>query len=112
MTTSGDGAAVSEFETSALVDCTDGIRFEITLSFGGRLVPIQSNGSFSFNYSGPLTGGGDISEVTTAYTIAGTFGTDGSASGTVAVTTLAFKYQGNPYTCSQNPVPWNAKRQL
>jgi RTX calcium-binding nonapeptide repeat (4 copies) len=110
LTTSDAGTSVDEFRTSALVDCTGGIRLEVTLSFGGGSVPIAADGSFAFTYSGPLSGGSDITNLTATYTISGTFTTAGAASGMVAISSFGFTFEGSAYTCTQNPVSWNAAR--
>jgi hypothetical protein len=51
-----------------------------------------------------------VSEIQTSYRISGRFGTDGTASGTVAVSTISFKHDGKSYSCKQNDVTWTAKR--
>ncbi len=73
---------------------------------------LQADLSFSYTYSGPLgSSSTTVTDIQTTYTIAGRFGTPGEASGTVAISSIAFTYDGERYTCSQNPVPWNAKKQ-
>lgn len=111
LSTSADARTITELVTQAIVDCSDGSRWTWTLSFGGERATIQADLSFSYAYSGPLTSSSTtVTDITTTYTIAGRFDTAGNASGTVAINAIAFTYQGNRYTCSQNPVPWTAKK--
>ena len=84
---------------------------EWALSFGGGRTAILADLSFSYSYSGPLsTSSTSVSEIQTSYRINGRLGTDGTASGTVAVSTISFKYEGKSYSCRQNDVSWSAKR--
>jgi hypothetical protein len=106
-----DGSVVTTFETSAIVDCQDGSRWTWTLTFSGRAVALQANGSFAYTYSGPLTGSGGVTNAQVTEVVDGTFGKDGKATGTLAVSTLTYDYQGQHYTCTQNPVGWHAGRQ-
>lgn len=109
--TDANAAVIDELVTAALVDCTDGSRWEWALSFGGGRTTIQSDLSFSYSYSGPLsTSSTTVSDIQTSYRISGRLGTDGTASGTVAVSTISFKYEGTSYSCQQNDVIWTAKR--
>lgn len=109
--TDAAAGAINELVTAALVDCTDGSRWEWALSFGGERTAIQSDLSFSYSYSGPLsTSSTTVSDIQTSYRINGRFGTDGTASGTVAVSTISFKYEGESYSCQQTDVSWAAKR--
>ena len=109
--TDANAVLINELVTAALVDCTNGSRWEWALSFGGERAPILADLSFSYAYSGPLsTLSTTVSEIQTSYRINGRFGTDGTASGTVAVSTISFKYEGTSYSCQQNDVSWTAKR--
>ncbi len=111
LSTSADARTITELITQAIVDCSDGSRWTWTLSFGGERATIQADLSFSYAYSGALTTSSTtVIDITTTYTIAGRFDTAGNASGTVAISAIAFTYQGSRYTCSQNPVPWTAKK--
>jgi hypothetical protein len=102
---------IDELITAALVDCTDGSRWRWALSFRGERTTILSDLSFSYSYSGPLTSSSTtVTEIQTSYRINGRFGTDGTASGTVAVSTVSFKFEGRSYSCQQNDVTWTAKR--
>ena len=81
------------------------------LSFRGGGTAIQADLSFSYTYSGALgSSSTTVTDIQTTYTISGRFGTAGDASGTVAISSIAFTYEGERYTCSQNPVPWTAKK--
>ena len=110
LSTSADARTIVELLTQAIVDCTDGSRWTWTVSFRGG-TPIQADLSFSYTYSGPLASSSNtVTDIQTTYTISGRFGTAGDASGTVAISSIAFTYEGERYTCSQNPVPWTAKK--
>jgi hypothetical protein len=111
MQTDAGAAVIDELVTAALVDCTDGSRWEWALSFGGGRTAILADLTFSYSYSGPLaTSSTTVSDIQTSYRINGRFGTDGTSSGTVAVSTISFKYEGTSYSCQQNDVSWTAKR--
>jgi hypothetical protein len=111
--TNADASAVDMFETSSIVDCTPPLRFEVTLTFGGASrALIQSDRSFSFEYTGPLTSGSrEIGNIQTSYFARGVFTTDGKAEGTLAVTSLSFDFELHHYECAQNPVRWAVTKQ-
>jgi hypothetical protein len=111
--TNADASAVDTFETSSIVDCTPPLRFEVTLTFGGASrALIQSDRSFSFEYTGPLTSGSrEIGNIQTSYFARGFFTTDGKAEGTLAVTSLSFDFELHHYECAQNPVRWAVTKQ-
>lgn len=112
LTTTNDGRAVQEFATSAIVDCGDGSRWTFGVRFSGRTVSLARDLSFAFDYSGPLTSGsGQLSDIQATYTIRGTFTTGGQASGTVAIASVAFTYEGTRYSCTQNGVTWSTSKQ-
>lgn len=107
-----DGTVVTKFETSAIVDCTDGSRWTWTVTFSQRGVPVLTNGSFEYSYSGPLSSsGGSVSNVQQSEFIKGTFTSDGKATGTLAMTSMSFDYQGRHYSCTQGAVSWHVARQ-
>jgi hypothetical protein len=108
--TSADGRAIAELATSALVDCTDGSRWTIGVRFSGRMLPLSSDLSFSFDYAGPLSSSDD-SNFQATYTIRGTLTPEGRATGTVAISTVSFTDEGTRYSCAQNVVTWSATRQ-
>ena len=110
LTTSADGRAITELATSALVDCTDGSRWTIGVRFSGRMLPLSSDLSFSFDYAGPLSSS-DNSDFQATYTIRGTLTPEGRATGTVAISTVSFTDEGTRYSCAQNVVTWSATRQ-
>jgi RTX calcium-binding nonapeptide repeat (4 copies) len=112
LSTSDDLVAVAELKTSAQAGCTDGSRVTLTLSFSGERTPIQPDRSFTYRYSGPIASGSEaLTNLQASYMISGRFALDGTASGTVAVTSFTFTEAGVDYMCSQTPVAWNAKRQ-
>jgi hypothetical protein len=111
LSTSADAKSIVELLTQAIVDCTNGSRWTWTVSFRGGGTAIQADLSFSYTYSGPLSSSSTtVTDIQTTYTISGRFGTAGDASGTVAISNIAFTYEGERYTCSQNPVPWTARK--
>ena len=110
LTTSADGGTITELATSALVDCTDGSRWTIGVRFGGRMLPLSSDLSFSFDYAGPLSSS-DNSDFQATYTIRGALTPEGRATGTVAISTVSFTDEGTRYSCAQNVVTWSATRQ-
>ena len=110
--TTPDGQTVTAFETSAIVDCADGSRWTWTVTFGGGGVPIQSDRSFSYSYSGPLSSsGGGVSNIQESEFVKGVFTTDGNATGTFAISSISFDDQGQHYSCTQNPVTWHTAKQ-
>jgi hypothetical protein len=114
VTAAADGLTVTEFVTSAIVDCPNtGYRWTWSLTFGGRTVPIAADGTFSYLFEGVLnyTGSGSITDITAKYTITGAFAADGTAKGTVAIESLSFTESGTRHICSQTPVTWSAKKQ-
>lgn len=109
-----DGLTVTELATSAIVDCPNtGYRWTWRLTFGGRSVPIEADGSFAYRFDGALTYSGDgaITDITAKYTISGTFAADGTAKGIVAVEAISFTASGTRHVCSQTPVTWSARKQ-
>jgi hypothetical protein len=106
-----DGSVVSKFETSAIVDCQDGSRWTWTVTFNGRSVAIQPGSAFSYAYAGPLGSSGPVTNGQVDEFVKGTFTNDGKASGTFAMRTLSYDYEGKHYSCAQNPVGWHATRQ-
>jgi hypothetical protein len=113
VTTNADATAVAMAETSSLVDCTQPVplRLEVRLGFDAA-TPIQSDLSFSFTYTGPVSGASaEITNLQTSYFIRGVFTTDGKATGQLAVSSLSFDYAGSHFSCSQNPVDWTVNKQ-
>ncbi len=112
VTASADGRAISEFSTSALVDCSDGSRWTFGLRFSGRNVQLAPDLTFSFDYSGPINSSSSrLSDIKSSYTIRGTMTATGQVSGTVAISTVSFVEDGTRYSCTQTPVSWTANRQ-
>lgn len=112
VTTSSDGRAVQAFQTSAIVDCTDGSRWTWTVSFSGRAIPLQADLSFSYNYSGPLTSSsGTVTNIQETEFINGKFTPNAMADGRLAITSISFDYQGQHYDCTQGAVGWHATKQ-
>jgi hypothetical protein len=113
VTTSADATAVTLARTSSIVDCTTPFAVRLTLTLGfSTATPIQSDLSFSFTYTGPLTSGSTaITNIETSYFIRGVFTTDGKATGQLAVSSLAFDFVGQLFSCTQNPVDWTVTKQ-
>jgi len=113
LTTNADASAVATARTSSIVDCTSPFAVRLTLTLGfSTATPIQSDLSFSFTYTGPLTSGSSaITNIETSYFVRGVFTTDGKATGQLAVSTLSFDLQGQRFSCTQNPVDWTVNRQ-
>lgn len=111
LATNAAGQVIDQLETGAIVDCSNGDRFTLGVSFQGGRAAIQPDLSFTYTYSGPLSSeGSDISNVQATYRISGRFTSTGEASGSVAVASLSFTFDGETFTCSQNDVTWTAKR--
>lgn len=111
LATDDTGQVVDELVTSAIVDCTDGSRWTWSVSFRGQRTTVQPDLSFSYTYSGPLSSSSpEVTNIQTSYRVGGRFTTTGEASGTVAISSISFTYEGTTYTCSQNDVSWTAKR--
>ena len=113
LTTNADGSAVANARTSSIVDCTTPFAVRLTLTIGfTTATPLQSDLSFAFNYTGPLTSGSTaITNIETTYFIRGTFTADGKASGQLAISSLAFDFAGQRFQCTQNPVDWTVTKQ-
>jgi len=113
VTTNADATAVILARTSSIVDCTTPFAVRLTLTLGfSTATPIQSDLSFSFTYSGPLSSGSSaITNIETSYLIRGVFTADGKASGQLAVSSLAFDFAGQRFQCTQNPVDWSVNKQ-
>ena len=91
---------ISFRETSA---CNHGASFGGTLSLGS--VPINADGTFSFNGFVPITGG---LQGSAAIAFSGKFAWD-AASGTYA-STVSVKYEGVDYECKTPYMVWSAVR--
>jgi hypothetical protein len=103
-----DSANVANFVTESIVTCNDSSLWQWRLSFGTRQ-PITNLG-FTYSFSGPLnSGSSDITNIQAAYSIDGTFDTAGNVSGTLALTSISWDYQGAHYDCSSAPYGWKAK---
>ena len=108
VTVSADGAHVEKFETTSIIDCPDGSRWQVRVTFSGRQIPLDENLAFEFSYTGPLTGG---TNVTADEFVNGTFTEDGKASGTFALRKFAFDNEGKHLECTQGAVGWNVKHE-
>jgi len=109
-----DGQSVTKFETAAIVDCTDGSRWTWTVTFGrsGGGVQVAADGSFSFQYSGPLTTSSTtVTNLQESEFIKGSFTPDGKATGTLAITSISWDENGTHYACTQGAVGWHVTRQ-
>ncbi len=107
-----DGQNVTKFETSAIVDCTDGSRWTWGVTLSGRQVPIGTDSSFSYTFSGTLTSSsGTVTNIQESEFINGTFTPDGKATGTFAITSISYDYQGQHYQCTQGKVGWHTSKQ-
>lgn len=113
LTTNADASAVATARTSSIVDCTSPFAVRLTLTIGFETAtPIQADLSFSFTYTGPLTSGSSaITNIETSYFVRGVFTTDGKATGQLAVSSLAFDFAGQRFSCTQNPVDWSVNKQ-
>ena len=81
------------------------------MTLRGERARVLSDLTFAYSFSGPLsTSGGSLTDAVMSYRVSGQFAPDGSASGSVAIASLTFKYDGEAHTCSQNDVTWTAKR--
>jgi hypothetical protein len=107
-----DGLVVTTFQTSAIVDCSDGSRWTWTVTFTGRSVVVQSDYSFSYSYSGPLNNTPQgATNIQASEFVQGTFTTDGKATGTFAISHISWDENGQHYDCTQNPVGWHTTKQ-
>jgi RTX calcium-binding nonapeptide repeat (4 copies) len=112
LTTSADGTAVTVFATSAIIDCTGGTRATFRVTISGTAVPIQADGSFSYDFNGTLTDpSGQLTNIKESEFIKGKFTTDGKADGTFALSTVSFGYSGQHYDCTQGAVGWHVTKQ-
>ena len=115
LTTSADGTQLTTFQTSATLDCVGGgssFKYTVQVTLSGQTVPIQANGSFAFQYNGPLTdSSGQTTNIQENEFISGNFTSVGTADGRFGITSLSFDYQGQHYTCTQGAAGWHTKRQ-
>ena len=112
LTTTPDGRAVATFATSAILDCTGGVRPTFTVTLSGRTVPIQADLSFSYDFTGTLIdSSGQLTNIQETEFIRGTFTTDGKADGTFALSKLSFDFSGQHYDCTQGAVGWHVTKQ-
>ena len=109
---SADGQHVEKFETSSYVDCPNGERWQWSLYFSNRQIPLTGDLGFQFSYAGPINGSsGDVTNITADEFVNGTFTQDGKATGTFALRKIAFDYQGGHRDCTQGDVGWSVTRQ-
>lgn len=112
LTVSADGQHIDRFDTTSIVDCPNGERWEWSIYYTGWGLALDPNLSFKFAYAGPLgSSGGDVSNVVVDEFINGTVGEDGKASGTFALSKISYDYKGTHYDCTQGAVGWNVTRQ-
>jgi len=112
ITTSPDARSLTEIRTAAIVDCTNGDRWQFGVTLSGRSIPIQPDRSFSYEFTGTLTdSSGALANIQESEFVKGTFTTDGKAAGTLAITHISFDYQGQHWECSQGAVGWHTTKQ-
>ena len=100
------------FATSAIVDCTGGGRTEFRVTLSGRAVPIQSDLTFSYDFSGTLTdSSGQLTNIQETEFVRGKFTPDGKADGTFALSKISFDYSGQHFDCTQGAVGWHVTKQ-
>ena len=77
----------------------------------GERTTILTDLSFAYSFSGPISStSSTVTDIQTSYRINGRLATDGTASGTVAISSITFKYADETYNCSQSDVSWSARR--
>jgi hypothetical protein len=106
---SSDSSSIANYKTESIVDCSPSSRWIWTIGFTDS-APIGPDLTFTYTFNGGLTStDGKTSDITANYTLKGTFDTAGNASGTIALNSIAFDYQGTHYSCSSAPYAWKAK---
>jgi hypothetical protein len=106
LVTTADATALESIEVSLLPFCGsghEGFRGRLDFAFNGVGTPIQSDLSFSFSNSGPLTSASsELTNIQASLAVIGKFTTDGRAAGTLTMQLLTFDFDRLHWNCSDS----------